>query len=361
MLSHLLLNLCVLVTLIYLLSLTYRSAQDMLSRQVHWQRVALLSLLAVALMLYPAEIAPGIIIDMRSVPIAYLALRKGVRAGLIGLIPLLLYRLHLGGAGVLVAAFSAVSVVVAAGLLGRSVNLFAPRLDVPNLWWRLLLVFVPNGVLLPVLRGDMQAYLTVYLPLLALSYTGFWISLGILRSRFRLLQLVATYAQQARRDHLSDLPNRRQFDQDVASMEPADLLCLLDIDHFKAINDTHGHAVGDEVLTQLGQVLQSQLRASDQAYRYGGEEFAVIFRTPGSSAAAALAERLRQAVENTRFAALPGGRVTVSAGIARRGDWGTEGDCFQRADAALYAAKAGGRNRSVIWSPELGEGAGPNS
>ena len=85
MLSHLLLNLCVLVTLIYLLSLTYRSAQDMLSRQVHWQRVTLLSLLAVALMLYPAEIAPGIIIDMRSVPIAYLALRKGVRAGLIGL------------------------------------------------------------------------------------------------------------------------------------------------------------------------------------------------------------------------------------------------------------------------------------
>ena len=85
------------------------------------------------------------------------------------LIPLLLYRFHLGGVGVWSAVFSAVGVVLLGGLLHRSVDLSAPRLDWRSLWWRLLLVFMPNGILIPVLRGDPAALLTVYLPLLVVT------------------------------------------------------------------------------------------------------------------------------------------------------------------------------------------------
>ncbi|AXG98297.1 diguanylate cyclase [Deinococcus wulumuqiensis] len=352
MLLTLIINFCLLTTMMYLLSLTYKSAEDINATAVHVPRLLLTAVMAIALMLYPAEVAPGVIIDMRAVPIAYLALRKGVWAGLLALIPLLLYRFHLGGAGVWSAVFSAVGVVLLGGLLHRSVDLFAPRLDWRSLWWRLLLVFMPNGILIPVLRGDPAALLTVYLPLLVVTYAGFLVSLGIQRNRYRLLSLIATYERQAHQDVLSALPNRRQFDRDLAQMDAADLLCLIDIDHFKKVNDTFGHAAGDEVLTQLGKLLRSRLRGHDQAYRYGGEEFAVIFRAPGTAAPELLAERLRQAVEQTAFPALGGQPLTVSIGVTRRGSGSLE-DCFLVADRALYAAKAAGRNRVQVGSPEL--------
>lgn len=351
MLLTLVINFCLLTTMMYLLSLTYRSAEEINDTAVYVPRVLLMAVMAVALMLYPAKVAPGVIIDMRAVPIAYLALRKGVWAGLLALIPLLLYRFYLGGAGTWSAAFSAVGVVLLGSLLHRSVNLFAPRLDWRSLWWRLLLVFLPNGILIPVLRGDPAALLTVYLPLMVMTYAGFLISLGIQRSRYKLLSLVATYERQAHQDALSDLPNRRQFDLDLARMEEADLLCLVDIDHFKKINDTYGHAAGDEVLTQLGGVLKGRLRSHDQAYRYGGEEFAVIFRSPGTAAPELLAERLRQAVEQTSFTALAGHPLTVSVGVTRRGTVPLD-TCFLQADQALYAAKTAGRNRVRVWPLE---------
>lgn len=351
MLLTLIINFCLLTTMMYLLSLTYKSAEDITATAIHVPRLLLLAVMAVVLMLYPAEVAPGVIIDMRAVPIAYLALRKGVWAGLLALIPLLLYRFHLGGVGTWSAVFSAVGVVLLGGLLHRSVDLSAPRLDWRSLWWRLLLVFMPNGILIPVLRGDPAALLTVYLPLLVVTYAGFLVSLGIQRNRYRLLSLIATYEQQAHQDALSDLPNRRQFDLDFVRMDVGDLLCLVDIDHFKKINDTYGHAAGDEVLTQLGGVLKGRLRSHDQAYRYGGEEFAVIFRSPGNAAPELLAERLRQAVEHTSFTALAGHPLTVSIGVTRRGAAPLD-TCFLEADQALYAAKTAGRNQVRVWPLE---------
>lgn len=358
MLVQLVLNFCVLVTLMYLLSLSYRNLHDLSGQAMNLPRALLLSAMAVGLMLYPAEVAPGVIIDMRAVPIAYLALRRGILAGLLGAVPMLLYRVHLGGAGVWVAVVSAMSVAVVGGVLGRSVDLFATPLNWRSLWWKLLLVFLPNGLLLPVVRHDWGALWTVYLPLLLMVYSGFLIALGILRNRFRLLQLVALYEKQAHEDSLSALPNRRQFDQDAAAMDAGDLLCLVDIDHFKQVNDHYGHAAGDEVLAQLGQVLRTHLRARDQAYRYGGEEFAVIFRAPGSAVPEMLGERLRKVVHQTEFTAVPGHTLTVSVGIAYRGT-GRLDECFERADLALYAAKAAGRNRVVVWSPDLALGTPP--
>ena len=125
---------------------------------------------------------------------------------------------------------------------------------------------------------------------------------------------------------------------------------MFDIDHFKQVNDTHGHVVGDEVLVQLAGVTQSMLRAEDVFARYGGEEFGIIARGITIDQAGVLGERLRQAVEGAAFTA---GQlrisVTVSIGVAT---WmkhmSTPENLVEAADAALYEAKRTGRNRVLL-------------
>lgn len=160
-------------------------------------------------------------------------------------------------------------------------------------------------------------------------------------------------------DALTGLNNRRYFDarikEEIArasrSSVPLSIL-MIDIDRFKSINDSRGHAAGDEVLRRLGELIAGVIRASDIAARYGGEEFVVIAPdTPGSEAAT-LAERLRRATENASLLPSPGatgagqGKVTVSVGVASLG--GAHGDAqslLKGADEALYRAKGEGRNR----------------
>ncbi|MET0808731.1 MAG: sensor domain-containing diguanylate cyclase [Pseudoxanthomonas sp.] len=162
----------------------------------------------------------------------------------------------------------------------------------------------------------------------------------------------ADLAEQTRTDALTGLPNRRAFAVALAAeMEKArasgHYLCVavLDIDHFKMINDLHGHAEGDKVLVGLAAMLKSQFAGGGMAARYGGEEFVLLL--PGSDAGQARlqCEFLRQSVP-----LLPiGVPITVSIGVAeirRRDD--TPDDAFRRADQALYAAKRAGRDRVAV-------------
>jgi len=135
------------------------------------------------------------------------------------------------------------------------------------------------------------------------------------------------------------------------------LVCLmLDVDHFKQVNDTWGHAAGDAVLRELAQRIETQVRASDVAARYGGEEFVVLLPNTLVESAMLLAERIRNAVSKSPFD-LPGGEienVTVSIGISEvhpglDDDLKTLGDSLvARADVALYAAKSAGRDRVIV-------------
>jgi two-component system cell cycle response regulator len=136
------------------------------------------------------------------------------------------------------------------------------------------------------------------------------------------------------------------------------LVCLmLDIDHFKQVNDNWGHAAGDAVLRELAQRVDSQVRASDVAARYGGEEFVILLPNTEVEAAARLAERVRQAIAASPIT-LPNGEsvtVTASIGIAEAApgpdekDLKTLGDSLiARADVALYAAKSAGRDRVIV-------------
>lgn len=155
-------------------------------------------------------------------------------------------------------------------------------------------------------------------------------------------------------DELTGLLNRRAAmerleESWMAALRHGDpLSCiLLDIDHFKTCNDLHGHAVGDQVLRELAATLRRSVRKEETVFRFGGEEFLVICPRTTESQAAAAAERLRQAVENTAFRAedVPL-RMTVSLGVAERGHTITDPRALLRAaDGALYAAKDAGRNR----------------
>ena len=149
-----------------------------------------------------------------------------------------------------------------------------------------------------------------------------------------------------------------------ACRDSSNLVCLmLDIDHFKQVNDTWGHAAGDAVLQELAQRVEAQVRASDVAARYGGEEFVVLLPNTDDEAGARLAERIRAAVSATLIE-LPGGesvRITASIGIAGiapdkdETDLKTIGDSLiARADVALYSAKTAGRNKVVAGTGYAG-------
>jgi two-component system, cell cycle response regulator len=165
-------------------------------------------------------------------------------------------------------------------------------------------------------------------------------------------------SESALRDGLTRAYNKRYFTERVDSElqyalrhgTPVSLI-FIDIDHFKRINDVHGHQAGDHVLVQLATLVSTMLREDDVFARYGGEEFAIIARGVEIDAAQALSERIRASVETHPFvfgdAAIP---VTVSVGVSRAPGLaiGTPVDLVARADEALYAAKREGRNRVCL-------------
>lgn len=157
-------------------------------------------------------------------------------------------------------------------------------------------------------------------------------------------------------DLLTGLNSRRACDEILAASvreatEQGAPLCVMlaDIDHFKRINDTHGHDAGDRALTDIGQVLAAQLRASDHVGRWGGEEFVVIAHRASVQSSLQLAERLRVAVAGFRFA--HGEPVTISIGVAAHLPGDDVRLLLARADRALYRAKSEGRNRIVADQP----------
>lgn len=137
-------------------------------------------------------------------------------------------------------------------------------------------------------------------------------------------------------------------------------LMVIDIDHFKSINDNHGHSVGDEVISAVGRVIRASVRDCDSAGRYGGDEFVVVVASARLAEAHAIAERIRMQVEHLHIQSTPGLRLTTSIGLAAVD--GRSEDLrawIDAADAALYRAKHEGRNRICDSSGSPGRTPGP--
>jgi diguanylate cyclase (GGDEF)-like protein len=128
---------------------------------------------------------------------------------------------------------------------------------------------------------------------------------------------------------------------------------FLDLDHFKAINDTLGHGAGDNALQETGEVIKSSVRAIDTVGRWGGEEFVALLPDTDPAAALVAAERIRAAIAAHRYDSVHGARLTCSVGVATRPDDGTDRDSLlASADRAMYAAKHLGRNRVIAAGDE---------
>jgi diguanylate cyclase (GGDEF)-like protein/hemerythrin-like metal-binding protein len=150
-----------------------------------------------------------------------------------------------------------------------------------------------------------------------------------------------------------------ELNRSMRSRQPVSLI-LLDIDHFKRVNDTFGHQTGDSVLRELVQIIKTHIRAADSLFRWGGEEFVVLASSAGYRGAAVMAEALRSKVERHSFDTA--GPVTISLGVSEHFAAESAETWFGRVDAALYVAKHGGRNRisvdqhgsSDLWALEKG-------
>jgi diguanylate cyclase (GGDEF)-like protein len=181
-------------------------------------------------------------------------------------------------------------------------------------------------------------------------------------------QLTREYANEgllrfAFTDYLTGLKTRGYFEQQLdleikrsERKKQKFALLMIDIDHFKQLNDTHGHHVGDQVLRDVSAILMKDMREVDTVARYGGEEFVIILPETSGPGAKFVAERLRRSVEGSRFFAGSANVVyhlSISIGIAVFDtDAQFKRDLIEFADAALYAAKADGRNRVVLYSDQ---------
>lgn len=160
--------------------------------------------------------------------------------------------------------------------------------------------------------------------------------------------------QAIRRDTLTGSMTRRAFQGRMNELwcresEAEACLIMLDIDHFKCINDTFGHPVGDQVLRQITTCLSRCIRSYDSLGRMGGEEFGILLPRTGGKDALMLASRLRDAVAVEPFSMMDGRHITISLGVAEYRIGESPEDCLARADAALYEAKHSGRNRVVLF------------
>lgn len=183
-----------------------------------------------------------------------------------------------------------------------------------------------------------------------------------LEARAGEVRLLARELQRAQTesviDPLSGLSNRRGFERAAAEMSgPRGDLCgaallLADIDHFKQVNDTYGHVLGDKVLRVVAQTMRDNIKGRDLAARIGGEEFAILMSQTTLQGAKAVAEQLRSAVAKGRIHQTGNrgvvGSITLSVGVAVAQPGETLDSLMQRADKALYAAKREGRNRVSV-------------
>jgi diguanylate cyclase (GGDEF)-like protein len=183
---------------------------------------------------------------------------------------------------------------------------------------------------------------------------------AVLREQERARRLNQDLERLAATDSLTQALNRVRFAETVARELEASrrhgqplAAILFDIDHFKAVNDIHGHAAGDLVLAGLARLVQSQVRLNDSFFRWGGEEFLILAPHTDGPQALGLAEKLRRSAAGQEF---PGGiRITLSFGVAAFGGQETGEYLVGRADAALYAAKHAGRNQSVLAEDSDGD------
>ena len=311
---------------------------------------------ALIAMTHPMRLAPGVIVDMRHLPIAFAGAFAGPVPMAIALAMGAAGRLAIGGGG----ALAGVVGMTVAGLAGLWwARLQADRQGRPPLARLALLgvmicAHLAAAFLLPI---DLALeFLGRFAPAMAaFNLVGTLVVGGAIERERALALTERDLRRSASRDALTGVLNRRGFDQLAEAAQARGVpqeggaLMVLDLDHFKRVNDTFGHAMGDAILVETGRRLQAELRAIDVLGRFGGEEFVVFVPSVGRERAGLVAQRLCQAIGERPFRA-HGVDVPVTVSVGAR--WFDEEvdleEALAEADARLYEAKKRGRNRIVL-------------
>lgn len=306
-----------------------------------------------ATMTDPITVSPGVFFDGRSVVVALAYPFAGwIGAGIVYIV-LAAYRIWIGGAGMMSGlegmAITTVASVVVWELTRKHLEgniLRYVLLALCSTCLGLLSVTaLPHAIALKVLYA-------IAFPSIVGNLLGILVLSQFLQREKQHLGLLRTLEYDATIDPLTKLVNRRAFDQIANGVERRALageeafsLILIDVDHFKRVNDTLGHQAGDEILKRIAETVGNVMRQIDIVARYGGEEIAVLMPNTSVAIAAGMAERARARVER-EFQNSGHMRVTISAGVASYADH-LRGlaDVMSQADAALYRAKNDGRNR----------------
>lgn len=315
---------------------------------------------AILAMAAPAQLAPGLILDVRSIIIGIAAAFGGPVVAAISAVLAVGYRLYLGGMGALPGSLA----IVLGAFFGHfGAKCLSPiiRRAVPRyalLGFLISLNFVSIFVLPWPIASSLV--LTTW-PLIAVTSVVAGAFLGSFMERERsAIERERHWHKSAMSDALTGLLNRRGFEK-ISGRYLADYntgmncsLLVVDVDHFKKINDQHGHLAGDQVIRQIGGILKSSVRPTDIVARIGGEEFAILLIDSDPGKTIEIAERVRRDVEAAQ--AEVGGIVVpvrVSVGGLYRLLSASYEENFKVADLALYRAKRAGRNRVEFAEAEL--------
>jgi diguanylate cyclase len=305
----------------------------------------------------PVIIAPGVFFDGRTALLAIVYPYGGIVGTIVAVVLMAGYRIWLGGAGLVPGLTSIITVAAisfAVTLIpARKIGIGVTRSVMTGLLASLSLVWI---TLLP---HDIVATIIGF-PLFAVviaNVVNVVIITDFLEREKSRLRIMRALEHEAWVDPLTKLHNRRAFDRaalramnDNRSKSTHCSLVMIDIDHFKAVNDRWGHDMGDVVLADVASIIRKNVRITDVVVRYGGEEIVLLLLNTPQIVANELAERVRSEIEHTDFSTdIESVNVTVSAGVASLGERYTSMEALLKAaDRALYRAKSSGRNRVEV-------------
>ena len=311
--------------------------------------------LGIVLMLYSVSITQEIILDFRFIPIVIVALYASFTSSVLAAFMIALFRVIYFGVNdaSIVSAFVTMMIGIGCGFFGRL------NTHILKKWvLSLILICVGSSIGLALVIHDsflLSRVVMVFLSCMAVVFFLMFVFVEYIRDSNRKYFKMK---DETEKDFLTDLYNARHLGNALEkhinkSLEEQKSLSLLfiDIDHFKEINDHHGHLNGDLVLMELGKILTNMARSKDIINRKGGEEFTVLLVGCNLAQACAVAERIRKAVESHdfRFSRNISARITVSIGVSSIPETTTIKDTLMdQADRALYRAKRAGRNRIEI-------------
>ena len=309
---------------------------------------------AVLAMTAPVRVGEVFLLDVRCIVIGLAAAFGAPMTIVISTAIAIAFRIYLGGAGAIPGAVA----ILLAAMLGFF-GIMILRNIVKTIWLRyailgfLISLNIASGFLLPFDQAIfvIKAMYPVIAPTSIISAA----LLGSFMEReWRMMLLEEIWRNAALTDQLTGPPNRRWFERVAdtylagASSTAECCLLIIDIDHFKQINDLHGHAIGDNVLKKVAETIRRSLRQSDHAARIGGEEFAILLAQTRKRDGIEVAERIRSNIANVKeWGFQTEGVVQISVGISAAKTSATYEAIFLTADKALYDAKASGRNRVV--------------